>query len=425
MISSDFAPNERFDDGLAALRILFQPWIWRRGTALTRIKIKIESYFPGSRSFLFLTGRAALYHVLQALTLKRGDEVVVVGFTCEAVVLPITALGLKPVYVDIEPDTFGPNVDDVQKKITKRTRVLILQHTFGIVPSHRAKLLEIAKKNDMTVIEDLAHGFAPGYFKKETEDTIKLLSFGRSKAISSVFGGAIVTNDDNLITRLKSIEKRLAQPSFFFLIRAIKYKLLALIIRWTYDIFIGKALHFILSATDILTREITTREKEGRFDGYFNKVYPNALAYLGIHQFKKFEQIQDSRSSIVAYYNGAISKKLERARLARGKNPLIRYPVLIDNRDEVLAAFAKKNIFLGRWYDQPVGPNGLDLGRVGYRRGSCPVAESVCDKIINLPTYISLRQAKRIVNLLDELTTTNYSPLSKKLKKKAAKRKSK
>lgn len=215
MISSDFAPNERFDDGLAALRILFQPWIWRRGTALTRIKIKIESYFPGSRSFLFLTGRAALYHVLQALTLKRGDEAVVVGFTCEAVVLPITALGLKPVYVDIEPDTYGPNVDDVQKKITKRTRVLILQHTFGIVPAHRAKLLEIAKKNDVIVIEDLAHGFAPGYFKKETEGTIKLLSFGRSKAVSSVFGGAIITSDGNLITRLKSIEKRLAQPSLF------------------------------------------------------------------------------------------------------------------------------------------------------------------------------------------------------------------
>lgn len=79
---------------------------------------------------------------------------------------------------------------------------------------------------------------------------------------------------------------------------------------------------------------------------------------------------------------------------------LIRYPLAVENREELLEKAKKQNIFLGKWYDHPVSPKDLNLSRVEYRLGSCPRAEEVCQKIINLPTNISIGEANKIIKIL-------------------------
>jgi hypothetical protein len=89
---------------------------------------------------------------------------------------------------------------------------------------------------------------------------------------------------------------------------------------------------------------------------------------------------------------------------------LIRFPLLIENRDKILQNLAKKNIFLGRWYDSLVAPKDFPLDKVGYRWGSCPLAEAVCQKIINLPTNnIKLNEVEKLTKILNDVIYENQN----------------
>lgn len=411
MISTDFAPNESWSDAWISLKLLMQPWNWKSGKEIYSIKNDIvrivfsNKYHPDiDRSkmvHLFLTGRSALYNLLKLLKLAKGTEVFIQAFTCEAVVLPILALGLKPLYIDIETDTFSMNYHKLTNQLTNNSRVLILQHTFGLTPKYRAEILNFAQNHNLIVIEDLAHGFNRDIFKTTNYSLLTtnylLLSFGRSKAFSSVFGGAIISPNNFQLTI-----NNLSYPSYSFIFRCLLYKPLAVLIKSTYDFYLGKILHRILNELKFLIPEITSKEKKGRFDDLLNKAYPNALAILLLNQLKKFDQIQTQRAKICEVYNQQFNK-VPRSTFHVPRAPLIRYSLLVNNREEIMNKFKKQNIFLGKWYDQVVSPKDLDLDRVEYKKGSCPKAEEVCKKIINFPTNISEEQAKRVVNIFNDV----------------------
>jgi dTDP-4-amino-4,6-dideoxygalactose transaminase len=405
MISTDFAPNESIDDAMLSLSLLFQPWRWKKGSTTQKLKKSLLNLVKSKKNNLhfFLTGRAALYHYLQQLELPPESEVLVQGFTCSAVSLPILANKLKPIYVDIDPKTFSVTPETIVTKISNSTKVLILQHTFGI-PPERKKIIELAKRKNIVIIEDLAHGFDRQLFDRDQDNTVKLLSFGRSKALSSFFGGAIVTPDKKISKKLDTIEKKFPAPSFLFIIRGLLYKPLALFIKSSHNFLIGKVLHLIVNKIGFITREITKKEKMGAYDPKLDKTYPNAFAILLSHQMKKFKKTQKQRAMITKFYHDYFSLVDKNWQLNIDKNtPLTRYPVLVPNRNEFLLKMKKKGLYAGQWYTQPVAPKGLPLTRVKYDLGTCPKAEKICENIINLPTNISIEQAKKIVDFFKTL----------------------
>jgi len=399
MISTEFAVNEEKDDAYLSLKLLFQPWRWKKGRNLNKAKNYIRSKFfdDSFQVFFFLTGRSALFHLFKNLKLEKGSEILIQGFTCEAVVLPILVNDLKPVYVDIEEKTLSMNIIDLKKKITNKSKILILQHTFGITPLYRKEILSLAKEKGVIIIEDLAHGFDSSL---EINNTA-LLSFGRSKALSSVFGGAIVTKDKLLSKNLEQSQETFSFPDNGFMIKLLIYKPLGWIIKVTYDFYIGKFIHFLARKTNLLVPEITTKEKAGNFEPMLDKAYPNALSILLNNQLKKFDQMQKKRTSSSTIYEQLLEKTINHK--PKNTGGMLRYPLLVKNRDYIVKKFTQKNIFIGKWYDQVVAPRELDLKRVGYIQGSCPIAEDICQKIINLPTNISEEEAKRVVSTLNDV----------------------
>jgi dTDP-4-amino-4,6-dideoxygalactose transaminase len=395
MISTDFAPNEFADDALASLITLFSPWTWTKGNCISECNKIIHSWFPRADSVHFLSARVGLYFLLKSLDLPINSSVAVTGFTCEAVVLPIQANNLHPLYIDIETDTYSMELNDLNKKLTPQTRVIILQHTFGMVPKYRDKVLQLAKLNNYLVIEDLAHGFEPSFWQKQklTDNQSLLLSYGRSKALSSVFGGSIISSNSKLMRKLKKIESTLSFPSFIFLFKLLCYKPIAYLIKKTYNILgFGKIIHKIALILRLLTAEISVKERKGKYDSYLEKKYPNALAKLLFHQLQKYEQRVGERSIISSMY----SKNYH----IPHNSFVTRFPLLIENRNTTLNDVSKKSIYLGNWYNQPVGPGGLDLDKMEYTIGSCPVAEQVCRKIINLPTLVTKHEAELVIESL-------------------------
>ena len=192
-----------------------------------------------------------------------------------------------------------------------------------------------------------------------------------------------------------------------------------MLIKSTYDIFyLGKILHKIIKKLDLLIPEITQKEKNGRYEELFNKTYPNALSILLLHQLNKFDQIQINRAKVCAYYSRVILNvvkdlvptKSGRNYASLDSSPrfapfrmtdagLIRFPLLVNNRDEIIKKARDQNIFFGTWYDQVVAPKGLNMDRVGYKSGSCPQAEEIAGKIINLPTNNTEKEAEKVVKI--------------------------
>ena len=401
MISTDFAPNEDWSDALTSISVLFQPWKWKYGEHTQIVKKILLQLFQNNKNHfnahLFLSGRSALYTILRSFKLPADSEIVVQAFTCEAVILPILRNKLQPVYTDIETSTFSMNPIDLERKITDKTKVVILQHTFGLTPIQRVKIQSIVRKHNLLLIEDIAHGYSNDILKNMPDSSIFLLSFGRSKVLSSVFGSAILTNNKMISNKLERFETK-TYPSPWFMFRLLLYKPITMIIKSTYDSGLGKLLHKMINLTKILVPEISVIEKRGVFDVILDKAYPNALAILLYHQLKKFERIRKLRASICDIY----SKNLENPTLKGVPLSLIRYPILADVPQKILDKASKQNIFLGKWYDQAVAPKSVSLDSVRYKQGSCPVAENLSRHIVNLPTTISIKDANKIIKIVNQ-----------------------
>ncbi|PIZ64588.1 hypothetical protein CO051_05755 [Candidatus Roizmanbacteria bacterium CG_4_9_14_0_2_um_filter_39_13] len=396
MIFIDFALNETKSDAMLAFRLFFQPWRWRKGKEINNLKRRLKTRFFSSDSsiFFFLTGRAALYQYLSSLGLKKGDEILVQGFTCEAVVLPILELGFKPVYVDVNSSDFSMSIKDVKNKYTSKAKAMLIQHTFGITPTDRKELIEFANKHSLHIIEDVAHGFDPNIFRSKRYPGAVLMSFGRSKSFSSVFGGAIAVRGVRSGKSVRAVEKNIPNPSVWILLQTIFYKIHSVIIKSTYDIFLGKIIHFLFKQLYLMMPEVTKKEKNGHFNFMFLATYPNIAAIFMHAQLDRFNDVLTQRKKTSYIYDAKLGTSI-----SRGQG-LLRYPFLCENPNELQTLLKKHRIQTGRWYSQVVAPPELDLLNVDYIRGSCPIAESLCKRVLNLPTHISVRDAKRILNLL-------------------------
>jgi len=152
------------------------------------------------------SGTAALQASLYALDIKKGDEVLVPSFTFVATANAVVSTGAKPVFVDILKENYTIDSDDLEKKITKKTRAIIPVHLYGNV-AHIERLREISKKYNIPIIEDSAQSLGSTYKGKHTGTFFEMgcYSMYPAKVMTSGEGGFIVTNNKNLHDKLLMI----------------------------------------------------------------------------------------------------------------------------------------------------------------------------------------------------------------------------
>ncbi len=168
-----------------------------------------------SNSFFFFKGRVALYAILKTIGLKPEDEIILTGFTCVVVPNAIRYLGAKPIYVDIELETYNIDPEKIEEKVTEQTKGIIAQHTFGI-PAEMDKIFEIAKKYNLYVIEDSCHAIGSKYKGKEvgTFGDAAFFSSQWSKPVTTGLGGWAVMNDTDLKEKMEKMYAEFIEPSF-------------------------------------------------------------------------------------------------------------------------------------------------------------------------------------------------------------------
>lgn len=152
------------------------------------------------------SGTAALQAALYALDVKKGDEVLVPSFTFVATANSVVSTGAKPVFVDILKENYTMDPDDLQKKITKKTRAIMPVHLYGNV-AYIDRILEIAKKHNLPVIEDSAQSLGSTYKGKHagTFSDLGCWSMYPAKVMTSGEGGFIGTNNKKLHDKLLMI----------------------------------------------------------------------------------------------------------------------------------------------------------------------------------------------------------------------------
>ena len=187
--------------------------IFKRGTFINGPSVKefqteLEEYLKVKHVIPCANGTDALQIALMSLDLKPGDEIITSDFTFAATVEVIALLRLKPVLVDIDEDTFNIDCDEIIKAITPKTKAIIPVHLFGQV-ANMNKVMEIAKANNLFVVEDNAQAIGAIYNSNKKSGTIGHLgttSFFPSKNLGCFGdGGAIFTENDDLAHTIRGI----------------------------------------------------------------------------------------------------------------------------------------------------------------------------------------------------------------------------
>jgi len=371
------------------------------------MKKEISKYLEinSSNITFFWKGRVALSAIWKSIGIKPGDEIILPAFTCVVVANPIIYLGAKPIYVDIDPRTYNIDIALIESKITSHTKAILAQNTFGL-SSDLDKIIEIAKKNNLVVIEDCTHGFG-GYYKGQKNGLIADVSFFSTqwnKPFSTGIGGFAVTKNLELANKLNTYEETFIKPGKFeknilkvllFLHDKINNQLYWPAIktyRWLsqHNLIIGS------SQGDELTEPtIPNGFKKGMSDIQLN---------YGRKEVKQINKLTEHRRIIANIYK----KQLMDIYIEPPYEPeyavhtFLKYPVLVHDRTKLIALAQKKYIELGDWFVSPIHPVTKNFRSFYYFMGENLIAETIAKHIINLPTHsgISEHEAMRIVGFM-------------------------
>ena len=306
------------------------------------------------------------------LNLKPGDEVIMPSFTFVSTVIAFVRQAARPVFVDIRPDTLNLDESLIERLITPRTKAIIPVHYAGIGCEMDA-ILPVAKKHNLPVIEDNAHGLFGKYRGKllGTFGDLAVQSFHETKNFMCGEGGALVVNKPEYIDRAEIIREKGTNRSRFFRGQVDKYT-------W---VDIGSS--YLLS---------------------------DLLAAFLLAQFEAKDKIQTIRKRIWMYYSDQLTEWADtyNVRLpfvpAHCEHPYHLFYLLMPSpkkRNRLIDCLKKKGI-LSVFHYQPLHLSTMGK-KYGYERGDCPITEEVSDRLLRLPFYNDLTEVDQAA-VVDAIT---------------------
>ena len=371
-----------------------------------QFKRQISDTLKNDHIYFYWKGRVALFALLKSMGVGAGDEVILPAYTCVVVPNAILYLGAKPIYIDIRPETYNANPAKVNEKITDKTKVIILQNTYGL-SSNLEEIISLAKGNNLLTIEDCTHGFGGEYNGRPNGSYCDAAFYSTqwNKPFSTGVGGFSMINNLDLIDKLELINNDLIAPSFKESM-SLKAQLIArkyLLNNVTYWAAI-KLYRFLSSKGLILGSssggEITTTKMP---DDYF-KSMSKTQSKAGIRQVKNLHKVISQRKKNGHAYTDFLKRngKSFVSEELHHNHSFLKYPVLVSNRDDFLKLAEKHNITLGDWFTSPLHPVQDNLGDWFFTPSENPVATLISTKVVNLPTEIETKDMNLMLAFLSK-----------------------
>jgi dTDP-4-amino-4,6-dideoxygalactose transaminase len=185
-------------------------WISPLGPNVDAFEVELARYTRVKHAAALSSGTAAIHLALILQGVERGDEVIVSSFTFSATINPIVYLGATPILVDSEPDTWNMSAELLEMAIKdrlsigKRPKAIIPVHLYGM-PANMKIIMQIANRYEIPVIEDAAEALGSRYDDNPVGSfgKIAVLSFNGNKIITTSGGGALISNDEELVTKAR------------------------------------------------------------------------------------------------------------------------------------------------------------------------------------------------------------------------------
>lgn len=315
---------------------------------VSKLEEEVARYCGTKYGISVASGTDALILSLVAMGIKEGDEVITSPFTFIATTEAIAKVRATPVFADIDPDTFNIDVKQIEKKITKKTRMILPVHLYG-QSCDMDPILKIAKKYNLKVVEDCAQSIGAEYKGK------KVASFGDAGCFSFYptknlgaygDGGMIVTNNQELTEMLRAIRVHGEKKKYYHFIDGYNSRL---------DEVQAAILRIKLKYLDKWTME---RNKNA-------EVYRKLLQPIA----------QKIQVPVVPEYN---------------RHVYYLYTLKANEKRDELLEYLKSNQ-IGSCVYYPVPLHMQEVYKdLGYQKGGLPVSEDSCEKLISIPMYPEL-----------------------------------
>jgi dTDP-4-amino-4,6-dideoxygalactose transaminase len=334
------------------------------GPFTLRCQAFLEREFGVPKALLTTSCTHALELAALLLDLKEGDEVMVPAFSFVSTANAFALRGVRPIFADVRPDTLNLDESKISKLLTRRTRAIVLVHYAG-VGCEMETILEIARKQNLAVIEDNAHGLFGKYRGKflGTFGCLATQSFHETKNITCGEGGALLINDPRFIERAEIIREKGTNRARFFRGQVDKYSWMDL-------------------GSSYLPSDM--------------------LAAFLFAQFEAHAQIQAVRQRIWERYYDELKDWAERSDVRLPTVPVdcdqayhlfyLLLPSLEQQRRFI--AYLREQLILSVFHYVPL--HNSEMGRrYGGATGDCPVAEMVSDRLVRLPFYNQLNETEQ------------------------------
>lgn len=308
-------------------------------------------------------GTAALHLAAMAAGFAEGDEVIVSPITFAASANCVLYCGARPVFADIDSETYNIDPDAVRRLITPRTKGIVAVDFTGQAVKHR-ELEAICREHNLVFIEDAAHAIGTKYLGKPIGSIADMtcFSFHPVKTVTAGEGGAVTTNDEELYRRLVRLRT-----------------------------------HGITRRQEEMAHPTDARWYNEQVELGYNYRMTDIQAALLISQLDKLEQFAARRKEIVKIYDDAFSRMPElQVQREIPESDTVRHLYILRLRPELLScdrrqffdALTAENIYAQVHY-LPVYCHSY-YEKLGYQRGLCPNAEKYYEEVMSLPLYYSL-----------------------------------
>ncbi len=353
----------------AVLRVL-ESGILAQGKNVKELEEKFAEYCGTKYAVAVNSGTAAIHSALYALGVSKNDEVITTPFTFVATANPIIMQNAKIVFADIDMEDFNINPDEVEKKITDKTKAIIAVDLYGH-PCNYQKLKEISEKYNVPIIEDCcqAHGAEYNGIKAGNLGDIGCFSLYATKNIMCGEGGIITTNDEKYAELCKRFRHHGQSEQTRYLYEDIGYN---------------------YRLTDL-------------------------QAAIAIEQLKKIEEFTNKRIENARILNGGL-KNIKGITLPTIGNNIRhvfhQHTIICDNenikRDELLGYLKENGINAGVYYPKPLHLHPHFM-KMGYNEGDFPVSEKASLKVLSLPVHpnVSKNDLEKIIDTIKNFIKQN------------------
>ncbi|NLK97753.1 MAG: UDP-4-amino-4,6-dideoxy-N-acetyl-beta-L-altrosamine transaminase [Epulopiscium sp.] len=379
----DFLPYGRQwideDDIQAVINVLKSDYL-TTGPAIEEFENQLKTITGAKYAVAISNGTAALHAACFAAGIGEGDEVITTPMTFAATSNAVLYCGGTPVFADINPETYNIDPKDIRRKITNKTKGIIPVHYTG-QPCDMDEIMQIAKEHNLIVIEDAAHALGAEYKGRKIGSIgdMTTFSFHPVKPVTTGEGGAITTNDEELYQKL-------------MLFRS----------------------HGITRDREMLLNDNAAWYYEQHVLGY-NYRMTDIQAALGCSQLNKLESFLQKRREYAEMYNEAF-KDLDGVIIQKQLNDTLSgwhlYVLQLDtdkirpDRRVIFDELRIHNIGVNVHYI-PVYYHPY-YQKLGYKKGLCPNAEKLYDRIITLPLFpkMSKEDIMYVIKIVKELVDT-------------------